>query len=371
MDIYDKRPVKKNKSYDVIVVGGGIGGISAAVAASRKGKRVLLIEKNIQLGGLATLGLISWYEPLCDGCGKQMIYGIGEELIRLSVKYGLDDLPDSWQNGTHKKTEPEDRFATHFSPTVFAVILDEYLKDNGVDITFDTLVTAPVMDGNLCTGVLTESRSGKEFFPAKAVIDASGDAVLCQRAGVPTVAGTNYMTYWVHGTDIEDAERYVQYRRGTALRKWWLEGSDMNGNGHPAGMKTYCGDTREEITEFVLTGRKMIFDKIKNQNKEEREILTLPGMPQFRTVRHIVGDYVFDGSEEGKTFYDSIGECGDFRSRGRHFQLPQRILYNGKFPNIFACGRIVSATGDGWEITRVIPVCALTGEAAGNLASFV
>ena len=61
--------------HDIVVVGGGIGGVSAAVAAARTGASVLLIEKSINLGGLATRGLISWYEPLCDGEGRQMVGG--------------------------------------------------------------------------------------------------------------------------------------------------------------------------------------------------------------------------------------------------------------------------------------------------------
>ena len=54
------------KKYDVIVVGGGIAGIAASVSAARDGAKVLLLEKQVNLGGLATSGLISWYEPLCD-----------------------------------------------------------------------------------------------------------------------------------------------------------------------------------------------------------------------------------------------------------------------------------------------------------------
>ena len=71
--------ITEKENYDVIVVGGGIAGISAAVAAARQGVSVLLIEKGLNLGGLSTSGLISWYEPLCDGKGKQMIFGISEE----------------------------------------------------------------------------------------------------------------------------------------------------------------------------------------------------------------------------------------------------------------------------------------------------
>ena len=61
--------------YDVIVAGGGIAGIAAALAAARAGKRVLLLERMFALGGLATLGLVTIYLPLCDGKGHQLSFG--------------------------------------------------------------------------------------------------------------------------------------------------------------------------------------------------------------------------------------------------------------------------------------------------------
>ena len=79
-----ERNVTEKGKYDVIVVGGGIAGVAAAVSAVRNGTSVFLIEKSVNLGGLATGGLISWYEPLCDGKGKQMVTGMAEELIKLS-----------------------------------------------------------------------------------------------------------------------------------------------------------------------------------------------------------------------------------------------------------------------------------------------
>ena len=99
--------------------------------------------------------------------------------------------------------------------------------------------------------------------------------------------------------------------------------------------------------------------------------MTIPTMPQFRTIRRIVGKTDFN-AVDGQKFEDSIGECGDFRpdGAGKHYQIPFGALYNEKFPNMFAAGRIISAPqGDGWEVARVIPVCALTGEAAGKGAA--
>ena len=131
------------EAYDVIVVGGGIAGVAAAVAAAREGASVLLMEKQVNLGGLATGGLISWYEPLCDS-KEQVIFGIAEELIRLSVRDCFDSLPIAW-GGSEKSAPLRTRYCTRYSPSVFALALDEYVTENGVKILFDTYGTYPVM----------------------------------------------------------------------------------------------------------------------------------------------------------------------------------------------------------------------------------
>ena len=91
----------KKQGYDIIVVGGGIAGCCAALAAARENKSVLLVEKHINLGGLATIGLISWFEPLCDGEGRKMMGGMAEEMIRLAVGCGYDNLPEIWAHSLH------------------------------------------------------------------------------------------------------------------------------------------------------------------------------------------------------------------------------------------------------------------------------
>ena len=75
------------KEYDVVICGGGVAGVAAALAAARRGMKTALIEKTILPGGLATSGLVLVYLPLCDGHGTQMIYGISEELLTVSNKY--------------------------------------------------------------------------------------------------------------------------------------------------------------------------------------------------------------------------------------------------------------------------------------------
>ena len=75
---------------DVLVVGGGVGGIASAMAAAREGKSVILADRGFMLGGLATAGLVTIYLPLCDGFGRQVSFGLAEELLRLSVKEYCD-----------------------------------------------------------------------------------------------------------------------------------------------------------------------------------------------------------------------------------------------------------------------------------------
>ena len=364
------RDAKVGARFDVVVVGGGIAGVSAAVAAARAGASVLLTEKEINLGGLATVGLISWYEPLCDGQGKQMIRGLSEELIRLCARYGFDNLPREWGGDERNKIRYH-RFATYYSPTVFAAALDRFVTESGVKLRFDTLATHPLMDGGVCTGVAVESANGCEVFGASMVIDATGSATLMHRAGVPTVEGHNYMTYIAHMFTKEDADAYAESGDVCKFRRWVNVGSDMLGNGHPEGMTRIAGTDADEITEFVLTGKKRLLDRLSQSDKNSFDVMTLPSMPQLRTIRRIVGNRDFC-AVDGETFPDSIGDCGDFRPSGigKHYQIPFGALWNADFPNLLAAGRIISAPeGDGWEVSRVIPVCALTGEAAGKAAA--
>ena len=361
MTITDNRPIIEKESYDIIVVGGGISGIAAAVAAARYGMKVLLLEKQIILGGLATGGLISYYEPLCDSCGKQMTYGIAEELIKLSIQDGFDTLDADWKEKTENHRSP---YATFYSPTAFSLVLDEYMQTNGVDIRFDSHAVFPVMDGKLCKGVVVESKGGKEFYSAKAVIDATGDAEIADKAGVPTEIGTNLLVGMAHYTERILAREYANGGKAHKFRKWL-----HTVNASEESQKCWTGVSSEDITEFVLKGHKAILSKIRQKENGEREVMMLPTMPQYRTLRRIVGKKVFCGIPNEK-IEDCIGHCGDWRKVNCHYSLPYGSLYNPSFPNLWAVGRIISTDEkEGWEVARVIPVCALTGQAAGTAAT--
>lgn len=132
MNIKIDRKAHYVADYDIIVAGGGVAGVAAAVSARRMGKRVLLIEKSIGLGGLATAGLINLFVPMCNGRGRQIIKGMAEELLELAVRYGYDTIPEVWQNGEPQKGE-RIRYETRFSAPIFTLALTEFVKEEGVE----------------------------------------------------------------------------------------------------------------------------------------------------------------------------------------------------------------------------------------------
>lgn len=363
----DPRPIQDGGSYDVIVVGGGIAGVSAAVAAARNGAGVLLLEKTILLGGLATAGLISWYEPLCDGRGEQMTSGIAEELIQLAVRYSPNNLPEKWRGGSSQDGD-NSRYASYYSPTIFTLALNEYVKENNVNVLLDVMASYPVMEGKVCRGVVAQAKEGRIFFGAKVVIDATGDAGVLHAGGVPTVDGKNFLSYVAHVTDRGRLEKLMEDEDLLGLRKWQWIGYTLADGGHPENVPRYAGVTSAEITDYVRIGQSLLFEKVKKEKTGCYDILTLPALAQMRTSRRLDGAYTFTGTDESR-FEDAIGACGDFRTRGPRWQVPYRTLYHPDFPNLLAAGRIISAEGEGWELTRVIPVCALTGQAAGTAAA--
>ncbi len=369
MDLRGPEPIYKGH-FDVIVVGGGVAGVAAAVASARADAKTLLIEKGVNLGGLATMGLISLYEPLCDGEGKQMVYGIAEELIQLSMRYGFDNLHTKWGGNGHNKPKNE-RYTTRFSPGIFAAALDDYVLKNGVELKFDTLASYPVMDGKKCIGLVTENLNGREYYEAGAVVDATGNACVMDRAGVPTVLGRSFMTYLVHLYEMEDAAGLAENRDGNAFRKWAAWGANWAGEGHPEGVKVFEEATAEELNEYMIIGKQNLLSRMEKLGKDNFDVMAIPNMPQMRTIRRIVGKVDFNAID-GETCQDAIGWCGDFRPSGvgKHYQVPFGSLYHEAFPNMAAAGRIISAPqGDGWEVSRVIPVCVQTGEAAGKAAA--
>ncbi len=352
------------KDYDVAVVGGGIAGAAAAVCAAREGMKVVLFEKTSALGGLATIGLIKWWEPLCNAEGKKLISGISEEILRRTVKYCMHRIPECWQKEGVWEQDTEERFVTHFSPTVMSLVLNEMLLETGVDIRYEALVTYPDMEGKTVKGVAVETVGGTEYYGCKMLIDASGSCIMFHRAGAECRDGENYMSYYSHITDLTRTNDTM-----LRLRGWHISGSGMTGNGHPEGFPYYAGVTGDEVTNYIIKGQSLLLDELKTKEPFAQEIISLPMMPQFRMIRHIVGEYEMTMDDLYMHHSDSVGTCPYFGNKGYWFEIPYRAMYVPDYPNMFAAGRIISAHGGAWDATRVIPVAAQTGEVAARAAA--
>ena len=118
------------ETYDIIVAGGGVAGVAAALAAGRRGKNVLLLEKQCSLGGLATTGLVNYWVPLCNGRGKWIIRGMAEEFLLESIRYSFDSLPKEWEGGKEPAEPTLARCQGAFSSGFFSLQLLQMLKVN-------------------------------------------------------------------------------------------------------------------------------------------------------------------------------------------------------------------------------------------------
>lgn len=351
-----QRRVPVTGKYDVAVVGGGVAGIAAALSAARAGARTVLLERQFALGGLATLGLVTIYLPLCDGCGRQVSFGIAEELLRLSVS--LDDPPPTVLRWNEVK--PNARFQCAFNPHQFAINAETLLLEAGVDILYGIQVCgAAVSDGNI-EAVLCESISGRTAIKAKSFVDASGDAVLCQAAGEETIdfARKNILAAWYY-----TAKGYQLHMLGVADLP---EGERLAA---PINHKRYAGLTCESQTEFMIDGHRALLEYFlkKGNFTREHQLAGMAAIPQLRMTRRLAG--VTEVTEHTGAVSDSIGLIGNWKRPGPVYELPFSCLYGKRIKNLITAGRCISADDAMWDNTRVIPACAVTGEAAGLAAA--
>ena len=367
--IMENREIPCRGSYDVIVAGAGVAGLAAAVAARRAGKTVLLLEKSCELGGLATLGHINYFVPLCNGYGRQVVKGLCDEFIRLSVQYGYDVTPEDWLHGEPGENAAH-RYSVRYSACMFALALTELVHDEQIDLLFDTIASEPVMEGKHCRGLIVENKSGRSFYEAGMVVDATGDADILFRAGVPTVQGINYHSYLAYGMDVEHCRKAAESGR-IEQAIFYMRGGPANlyGKNHPADRPFYTGTSGEDVTKYLIDNQLELLNNLKQDDRRTRQVISLPGMCQYRTTRHIDGDYTLRQEDVYRHFEDSVTAVSDFEHKGDFlWEVPYRTLVRTGFDNLITAGRTVSAEDYAWDVMRVIPPAIVTGQAAGLAA---
>lgn len=355
--------------YDVIVAGGGVSGVAAALSAARAGKRVLLLEKQCSLGGLATTGLVNFWVPLCNGRGKWIIRGMAEEFLQLSIQHGFDTLPPEWKNGEPQQPTAE-RCVTWFSSGLFSLALLRLLRQSGVTILYDALISQPVMEGKHCAGLVVDGKSGRKFYQARMIVDATGDAQVLRQAGMTTVDGENYFTYYGEGISLEGCRRAIEkHNLFYAYTRPFGGTADLHGHQQPEGKMPYRGVSSEVLNEYLQENQLLMLEKEEKADRWQRNIHMLPGMPQLRTARRIQGDATLTEADRYVHQAASIGVICDFERRDDLYEVPYGTLVQSGFDNLMTCGRSASASGWGWDVLRVIPPAVLTGQAAGTAAA--
>lgn len=354
--------------YDVIVAGGGVAGCAAAIQAAQNGKRVLLLEKTTLLGGLATIGLVNYFVPMCNGRGRQIIFGLCDKWFRDVCRFGYNTVPAAWQEGEPK--EPTDvRMVNRYSPNVFALWLTEEVRRAGVEIRYDCQAVTPVMEGNRAQGVITQGKEGRCYFTCSMLIDTTGDGDLLRRSGMPTVEGKNFYTYYGFSVSLDSCRTALEKQDIAHLYRNVRGGSvDLYGHGQPEGIPLWSGLSSSDVSDYLLRTQHDLFTAVEKEDPKTRDVALLPTMPQFRTTCHIEGDYTLKESDAYRHFEDSVCAINDFDRRDFLYEVPLRTLCRRDHPNLITAGRSASGEGYAWDVLRVIPPAILTGQAAAEAA---
>ena len=354
----------KTVNYDVVVCGAGVAGVAAAVAAARMGAKTAIIEKQCLLGGLATSGLIYVYLPLCDGRGKQVTYGLSEEMLKRCVEYGPFEVPETW--GGPKGGDPGikgTRYQCCFSPAGFTLTLDKMLEEAGVDLWLDTLITDAQTEDSKIVSVDVVNLSGKIRIAGKCFVDATGCAWAARMAGAKVLSEKNYLNPWV--MEMASEPSYFHLTESLHLRVL----GKINAKEYEVDPE-YSG---KKVSDFVRRTWRLArehYDRYSRSERIRNYPVNLPAMPQIRKIAHIDALYNLADSDEGKHFEHSVGMVGNWMAHpGPSWEAPYESLVPKDLDGLLAAGRCIGACGYAWEIFRVIPAAALTGEAAGIAAA--
>ena len=229
-------------------------------------------------------------------------------------------------------------------------------------------IVAVDKDGDKINAVITESKSGRRAIKAASVVDATGDCDIALFANAPTdtFKQGNILAAWYY---FLDNSGYNLNPLGCAD----IPDDQKNGKN---GVETlinrrFTGLDADELSQMVELSHGAVLEDIKKKRLKGSDLVptSIATIPQIRMTRKLVGEYVLHDTEEHKYFEDSVGLVSDWRKRGPVYEVPFRTLYSAEIKNLITAGRCTSVTDSMWDIMRVIPCCAVTGQAAGTAAA--
>jgi len=276
----------------------------------------------------------------------------------------LKPIPEAWRNNGKLEDKIKERYLAVFNPTTFAYKLERLLVKNKVKLYFDTRFTTVRKEGERITELLIENKSGRSAIRCKAVVDASGDADVCAEAGEKTVSlSSNVRCNW-----------YYYLEDGQLKLSCLSKPRDKYGRRLPSSGRNFRGDQADQVTAMLLASRQLAMQELADKAANSKAALSpimMPQIPCFRMTRRLNGKRVLRESDDRRWFENTLGMTGDWREAGPVFCLPLEVLAAVRTPNLIAAGRCISSAGSAWDMTRVIPTCAVTGQAAGTAAAFL
>ncbi len=199
------RSIPVRSEVDVLVCGGGLGGVAAAVAAARAGARTLLIERNAFVGGVATAGMCcSIFNCYYTGGSERRLGTTGIALEVADALAAAEGYGNKWRQ--------------HKGHIIYDIergklVLLELLEGTGVDVLVNATITGAVMNAGVLRGVIIASKSGQEAVLAKVLVDATGDADVAALAGAPLHSASRAAHSFCFRLGNVDVDAFVGYFR--------------------------------------------------------------------------------------------------------------------------------------------------------------
>lgn len=388
------------EKYNLLVAGGGLTGVAAAISAARQGLRVLLVEKSGSLGGAMSNNLIFPFMPYWtidpeSNKTKYLSRGIFEEMR-------LRHMENVWKD--HVK---------HFNSEYLKVLLDEMTEEAGVDVLFHSFVFDVQKEERRICSVDVATKSGCLKFEADFYIDATGDGDLFFFAGCDFQLGRvedgfcQPMTtcFRVGGVDVD---LFKEERKN--LQQLYLEEQKSGRITNPRENILVFFGTGNYVVHFNTTrvikldptnpfdlskaekiarhqiDEMMHFLKSNSKAFEESTVLSVANEIGVRESRKLKGVYILTAEDlvSCTIFEDSIalgnydidihnpagtGTSHRYFENGEFYSIPYRSLLSKEFDNLLVAGRCVSATHEAQASIRIIPICCCMGEAAGIAAA--
>jgi glycine/D-amino acid oxidase-like deaminating enzyme len=412
-DLVRSLPPYAAEPFDVVVVGSGSAGSTAAIAAARSGASALLVEKLPFLGGTSTAVLDTFYGFYTPGSQvRKVVGGIADDVVATLGELGpVVERPNSFGAGT----------GVTYHPDHLKVAWERLVTEAGAHVLLHAFVQdAEVVEGRL-VALAVATKAGLRRIEARVFVDASGDADVChfagfgyELAGELDPAQTLTTTFRVANVDVE-RRRAVPKAEVNALMAEAAEsgaydlprreGSDhiTPVEGMTATVMTRLDSYRRDetgrivnatdpdlLTAAEIAGRRQALEYVRFLTDrvpgyERARLATLSTGIGVRETRRVYGDYRLTRNDvlSARRFDDGIGLCGapiedhhggadthwQYLPDGQAVDIPYRTLVVRDAANVLVAGRCFSATHDAHASVRSMAQCMAMGEAAGTAAA--